>query len=73
MVSEEDEKVKIKILINIAQQYIISGVDDQRIINNLILTLKSFKKLSTEKAVKALYYRDVRKAKEELMRILVGR
>jgi hypothetical protein len=70
MVSKEDEMEKAKILINVIQQYIISGIDDQKIINNLILTLRSFKRLDVERVIKALYYRDVNKAKEELIRVL---
>ncbi|ACP37789.1 hypothetical protein YN1551_2383 [Sulfolobus islandicus Y.N.15.51] len=70
MVSKEDEMEKAKILINVMQQYIISGIDDQKIINNLILTLRSFKRLDVERVIKALYYRDVNKAKEELIRVL---
>ncbi|QIW24495.1 hypothetical protein EWF20_10270 [Sulfolobus sp. S-194] len=70
MVSKEDEIEKAKILINVMQQYIISGIDDQKIINNLILTLKSFKRLDVEQVIKALYDRDVNKAKEELIRVL---
>ncbi|ACP34696.1 hypothetical protein LS215_0604 [Sulfolobus islandicus L.S.2.15] len=66
----EDEIERAKILINVMQQYIISGIDDQKIVDNLILTLRSFKGLHVENVIKALYNRDVSRAKEELIKVL---